>query len=58
MDKYEHTILNEFKCCGTTMISDIMGERATCVMTELDFNRIIVASGSIAGRERRNLYEK
>ena len=36
-----YTILNRFECCGTTMISVIIRNKAACVMPEREYNKII-----------------
>lgn len=42
MDKNTYRFVSKFNCCGKTMITVIMkGSKAACVMTELEYNRII-----------------
>lgn len=41
MDKNTYTLVNKFECCGKMMATVIIKGRAACVMSELDFNRII-----------------
>lgn len=40
MDKKSYKVLNEFRCCGVTMVTVIM-KGAACVMPESDYNRIM-----------------
>ncbi|RKI83766.1 hypothetical protein D7V90_07695 [bacterium 1xD42-87] len=41
MDKNTYTLGKKFECCGKTMVTVIIKGRAACVMTELEYNRII-----------------
>jgi len=41
MDKNTYTIVSKFECCGMTMIIVRIKEKAACVMTEKEYNRII-----------------
>ncbi len=41
MDKNTYTLGKKFECCGKTMVIVIIEGRAACVMTELEYNRII-----------------
>lgn len=41
MDKNTYTLVNKFECCGKTMVTVIIKNRAACVMTELEYNRVI-----------------
>lgn len=41
MDKNTYTLISKFKCCKKTMITVIIDNRAACVMSELEYNRII-----------------
>ena len=41
MDKNTYTLGKKFECCGKTMVTVIIEGRAACVMTELEYNRII-----------------
>lgn len=43
MGKDTYTLLNKFNCCGKIMVIVIIKEKAACVMTEKDYNRIIKA---------------
>lgn len=52
MNRNEYTILNKFNCCGTSMVSVIMGKKAACVMTELEYNRIIEAERKFRQKKR------
>lgn len=49
MDKNTYKIVSKFECCGKTMVTVIMDEKAACVMPEVEFNRII--------EEERKYYE-
>lgn len=41
MDKNTYTLVKKFECCGKTMVTVIIEGKATCVMPELEYNRII-----------------
>ena len=41
MDNKTYTLGTKFECCGKTMVTVIINGRAACVMTELEYNRII-----------------
>ena len=41
MDKNTYTLGKRFECCGKTMVTVIIKGRAACVMTELEYNRVI-----------------
>ena len=41
MDKNTYKLINKFECCGKVMVTVIIEGRATCVMPELEYNRII-----------------
>ena len=41
MDKDTYTLGKKFECCGKTMVTVIIKGRAACVMSELEYNRII-----------------
>ena len=36
-----YKVISKFNCCGNTMVTVIIEGRAACVMSELEFNRII-----------------
>lgn len=41
MDNNTYTLINKFTCCGVTMVTVIIKNRAACVMSESEYNRII-----------------
>ena len=41
MDKNTYTVISKFECCGKTMVTVIIKGKAACVMSELEYNRII-----------------
>lgn len=41
MVKNAYSLVNKFECCGKMMVTVIIKGRAACVMTELEYNRII-----------------
>lgn len=41
MDKNTYTLINKFECCGNTMVTVIINDKAACVMTEVEYNKII-----------------
>ena len=41
MDRNTYTLINKFECCGKVMVTVIIKGKAACVMTELEYNRII-----------------
>ena len=42
MYKDTYTLVDKFNCCGNTMVTVIIEGKATCVMQEIDYNRIIM----------------
>lgn len=38
-----YKIINKFECCGRSMVIVIISKRAACVMTELEYNKIMQA---------------
>lgn len=53
MDKNTYKFVNKFNCCGRTMIIVIMNDsKAACVMTELEYNRIIETERKFKNRNR------
>lgn len=55
MDKSAYTLVNKFECCGKAMVTVIIENRAACVMTELEFNRIIEAEWKYRQRSKRKV---
>lgn len=43
MNKNTYKIVSKFECCGRTMVTVIMDKQAACVMTEIEFNKMIEA---------------
>lgn len=41
MEKNTYTLLNKFECCGKMMVTVIIKGKAACVMSEIEYNRII-----------------
>ena len=41
MNENTYTLVGKFECCGETMVTVIIKGRAACVMSELEYNRII-----------------
>ena len=41
MDNNTYTLGNKFECCGKMMVTVIIKGKAACVMTELEYSRII-----------------
>lgn len=37
----EYKIISEFCCCGKPMVTVMIDSRAVCVMSKLEFNRIV-----------------
>ena len=46
MNKNVYMSINKFECCGIMMVTVIMKDKAACVMSESEYNRII-------GKERK-----
>lgn len=55
MDKNTYTLVNKFECCGKLMVTVIIKGRASCVMSELDFNRIIETERKYLQRNDRRV---
>ena len=36
-----YTLINKFECCGKAMVTVIIDSREVCVMSKLEYNRII-----------------
>lgn len=43
MGNNAYKIISKFKCCGNTMVTVIMEEKAACVMSQNEFERMIRA---------------
>lgn len=54
MDKSTYTLINKFECCGKTMVTVIIKDRAACVMPELEYNKIIETERKFRQRNRLN----
>lgn len=46
MNNNVYMLINKFECCGIMMVTVIMKDKAACVMSESEYNRII-------GKERK-----
>ena len=55
MGKNTYKIVSKFKCCGVTMVTVIMDEQAVCVMSEIEFNRMIEAERKYYKRYKLNM---
>ncbi|MCM1157782.1 MAG: hypothetical protein NC300_03740 [Bacteroidales bacterium] len=56
MSKKEYTILNKHNCCGKTMVTVIIGDKANCVMLECD--RIIEAERKFEQRNKLKIQHR
>lgn len=52
MDKNTYTVISKFECCEKVMVTVIIKDRAACVMSELEYNRIIEAERKHRHRNR------
>lgn len=52
MDKNIYTLGKKFECCGKVMVTVIIKSRAACVMTELEYNKIIETERKFRQRNR------
>ena len=52
MDKNTYTVISKFECCEKVMVTVIIKDRAACVMSELEYNRIIEAERKFRKRNR------
>lgn len=52
MDKNTYTLVGKFECCGKVMVTVIMEDKAACVMTELEYNKIIETERKFRQRNR------
>ncbi len=48
MDRNTYTLVKKFECCGKAMVTVIIKGKAACVMSEMEYNRIIE-------KERKNI---
>lgn len=55
MDKNTYTLGKKFECCGKTMVTVIIEGRAACVMTELEYNRIVENERKYKQRSKRKV---
>ena len=54
MDKNIYTLISKFECCGKMMVTVIIVDRGACVMSELEYNRIIETERKNGQRNRLN----
>ena len=52
MNKNTYTLINKFECCGKTMVTVIIKGRSACVMSELEYNKIIETERKYHKRNR------
>lgn len=52
MNKNTYTLGKKFECCGKVMVTVIIKGRAACVMTELEYNKIIETERKFRQRNR------
>lgn len=56
MGNKTYKIINKFECCGNIMITVIIeDDKAACVMTELEYNKIIETERKF---RRKNRFDK
>lgn len=55
MYKNAYTLVNKFECCGKMMVTVIIKGKAACIMSELDFNRIIETERKYLQRNDRRV---
>ena len=55
MNKNTYTLISKFECCGKMMVTVIIEGRAACVMTELEYNRIIKEEWKFRQKNRLNV---
>ena len=55
MGKNTYKIISKFECCGRTMVTVIMDKQAVCVMSEIEFNRMIEAERKYCKRYKLNV---
>ena len=53
MDKNTYTLISKFECCGKTMVTVIIDSSAACVMSQLEYNKIIEAERKFRQRKVR-----
>lgn len=41
MKKNMYNLISKFECCGKTMVTVIIEDRAACIMSEIEYNKII-----------------
>ena len=52
MEEKIYKLINKFECCGKVMVTVIIKGRAACVMSELEYNRIIEAERKFRQRNK------
>lgn len=52
MENNTYTLGKKFVCCGKAMVTVIIEGRAACVMTELEYNKIIETERKFSLRNR------
>lgn len=55
MDNNAYTPGKKFECCGNTMATVIIKGRTVCVMTELEYNRIVETERKYRQRSKRKV---
>ena len=58
MDKNTYTLVNRFECCGKTMVTVIIKGKAACVMSELEYNRIIETERKYLQRNNKHIFDR
>lgn len=48
-----YKVIKKFNCCGKTMVTIIIEDKAACVMSELEYNRIIETERKYFQRNNR-----
>ena len=54
MKKNNHKVVSTFNCCEITMVTVIIKSKAACVMSELEYNRIIETKQKLGQKDLLN----
>lgn len=51
MCEEKYSVVDKFNCCGKSMLTVIIIGKAACVMTELEYNRMVEAERKYMSKE-------
>lgn len=54
MREEKYLVVNKFNCCGRSMVTVIIKDKAACVMSEWEYNMIIEAERKFSKKDKLN----